>query len=283
MKMRCFASELFAEVVERGAISGLNRPTNTELLDSYLLLKAFCFKRPELAIRRQAQFRSLLARFDALTAILGAHRSPDLNERQVRELAENIDHHTKACLQCHVDAYGTVGVIPKYHWLQHIGRQLQDDGMLLSSFPIERLHRYTKQVAKQVTNTRRFEKTVLNGMLVRHGIPPRGDEKVPLRGRRQDVGQHTLYDICDMEDGTLIGAGDFVIHDGRVSQVMGFYTSNGDDQISAALQTFDAIEKHTHLLTARQNDAIVFKAIAEWDVAVACKRDGDLVTIIPPV
>ena len=61
-----------------------------------------------------------------------------------------------------LDAYGAQFLIPKHHMLQHVPAQVVlDEGQLLDCFPTERKNRDLKRFATSITNTSRFERTVL--------------------------------------------------------------------------------------------------------------------------
>ena len=68
-------------------------------------------------------------------------------------------------MRLHQEAYGTVLLKPKHHWLLDIPTQLRRDGMVLDAFVIERQHLMVKGVAEHVRNTALYEVSVCSSVL----------------------------------------------------------------------------------------------------------------------
>lgn len=61
----------------------------------------------------------------------------------------------------HVNTYGTEDVVPKHHMAMHLSAQYARDGMVLDTFPCERLHQIPKSFGNLARNTSNFEESVL--------------------------------------------------------------------------------------------------------------------------
>ena len=70
-----------------------------------------------------------------------------------------------AYLQAHCAAWGTDRLKPKHHWMMDIAAQVRRDGVVLDAFVIERTHLAVKAIAEHVKDTRRFERSVMSGMM----------------------------------------------------------------------------------------------------------------------
>ena len=81
------------------------------------------------------------------------------------EAAAQLEQATGRYLRLHQEAYGTVLLKPKHHWLLDIPAQLRRDGMVLDAFVIERQHLMVKGVAEHVKNTALYEVSVCSSVL----------------------------------------------------------------------------------------------------------------------
>ena len=81
------------------------------------------------------------------------------------EAAAQLEQATGRYLRLHQEAYGSVLLKPKHHWLLDIPAQLRRDGMVLDAFVIERQHLMVKGVAEHVRNTADYEVSVCSSVL----------------------------------------------------------------------------------------------------------------------
>ena len=71
-------------------------------------------------------------------------------------------------LQRFADVWGVEYFTPKFHWLLHYARELDQHGTLLSCFVHERKHKCIRRFAVPTLNTKSFEKTVLEEVTCQH-------------------------------------------------------------------------------------------------------------------
>jgi len=69
-------------------------------------------------------------------------------------------------MRLHIEAYGVAHVKPKHHWLLDFARQLQDVGLVLDAFIVERLHLRVKRHEHLVKELSVFERSVLAGIFL---------------------------------------------------------------------------------------------------------------------
>eukprot|EP00959_Pyramimonas_sp_CCMP1952_P435887 9127497-Pyramimonas_sp.AAC.1 len=83
-------------------------------------------------------------------------------------------------------AWGLECWLPKSHYVTHLPRQLQDQGMLVSTFMHERKHKTVKQYADPRHNTSSFEKSLLTDLTCQHlyVLRARGISAVDLKEPR---------------------------------------------------------------------------------------------------
>ena len=62
----------------------------------------------------------------------------------------------------HIEVYGTGHITPKFHWVFDLVDQLLQDPMVFDQLIVERLHLRVKDVAVNVDNLRRWERSVLS-------------------------------------------------------------------------------------------------------------------------
>ena len=94
--------------------------------------------------------------------------------RHMPELKRQIN----AFLKSHVEAYAQEFVIPKHHYMCHMTRQAEEDGVWLDCFVHERKHQVTKDCSESIKNTVDFEGSVLTTVVhatierLRHSVAP---------------------------------------------------------------------------------------------------------------
>ena len=80
-----------------------------------------------------------------------------IGDRILRELKQEVAR----SLRLHVAAYGCDWVKPKHHYMIHMPRQVEEDGVWLDCFVHERKHQVIKEAASHIKNTTSYEKSVL--------------------------------------------------------------------------------------------------------------------------
>ena len=80
-----------------------------------------------------------------------------VGDRILRELKQEVARN----LRLHVAAYGCDWVKPKHHYMIHMPRQVEEDGVWLDCFVHERKHQVIKEAASHIKNTTSYEKNVL--------------------------------------------------------------------------------------------------------------------------
>ncbi len=80
-----------------------------------------------------------------------------VGDRFPRELKQEVAR----SLRLHVAAYGCDWVKPKHHYMIHMPRQVEEDGVWLDCFVHERKHHIIKEAAAHIKNTIAYEKSVL--------------------------------------------------------------------------------------------------------------------------
>ena len=91
------------------------------------------------------------------------------------DLIDETERHISEHMQLHIAAYGSAFIKPKHHWLYDVVVKLREDlqhfltypelAMLFDALVLERSHLPAKDVAENIDNTSRFERSVLAGFL----------------------------------------------------------------------------------------------------------------------
>ena len=87
--------------------------------------------------------------------------------------------------QAHIDAYSRDFVIPKHHYMFHMTRQAEADGLWLDCFVHERKHQMIKDCSEDIKNTNAYEHSVLCSTL--HSTMER---------LRADIAPDELFEPC---------------------------------------------------------------------------------------
>ena len=150
-------------------------PEAAELLAAYPILALFAEK-----VTQDIQTASLLRVRD----ILGMCQRLKLGELPVN--AEStatftaVVHAHHAALQA---AYGPEIMVPKHHFLHHLGPQILRDGMVLDCFPVERKHRLLKAYSSHLRSGPGFERGIFaRSILASAHIAVAAREDALLRG-----------------------------------------------------------------------------------------------------
>lgn len=97
-----------------------------------------------------------ISSFEALGSVLNLYRRGKAGERVHAELTSAVRLHALRC----AEAYSSDDFKPKNHYVHHIPDHLSRDGHILDAFTGERKHSMIKQVAKDIQNTRTYEKSI---------------------------------------------------------------------------------------------------------------------------
>ena len=121
--------------------------------------------------------------------------------------------------------HGDERIIPKTHWLGHIGRLYRKYKVIHDIFVTERLNRRAKAMCSNIKNTTVFERSAVVGVLVSHMAAALSGDDIVGGG---DVG-HSCVSF-----GRRIAPGHFVRH--KVSQAVGnvrcCFRDNADDTLT---------------------------------------------------
>jgi hypothetical protein len=139
-KLKCSASEMLGVYELLRYIVAVRCPRAPELADKLLSFDAACHI------------------LDVLTA---AKRGTIAAEQASRDLRVALQNHMTLFLA----AYGAEGIRPKHHWNMDLPDQILRDQCVLDTFIIERSHLKVKRIGDCVKNLRRFERSVLSGVL----------------------------------------------------------------------------------------------------------------------
>jgi hypothetical protein len=149
-------SDIFNESRESASRSaGLFKGGASEVLAVYPLIRYFL----EVVIIPQGLLPNEVASFLACCRVLD---SMDLVKKNggAGALAE-LKREVSSCLSLHVVAYGSAYIRPKHHYMMHMTRQVEEDGIWLDCFVHERKHQVIKEAASHLKNTVIYEKSVL--------------------------------------------------------------------------------------------------------------------------
>ena len=137
------------------------RASASELLSMYTLLRLWAETeigdKKEVALERS----SFDASCSVIDVILMAKRQLLTMPFAGRLLKQRVTNF----MQRHKRAYGTAYVRPKHHWMFDVAEQFLIDPQVFDQFIIERLHLSVKLHADRCDNTRRYERSVLSGVL----------------------------------------------------------------------------------------------------------------------
>lgn len=89
-----------------------------------------------------------------MVAILQAGKAGDPDHESLKRV---VHQHFQGFMR----VYGEEQVKPKHHYTLHLASQLERDNMTLDAFALERKHQSVKRVANNISNTQRYERSVL--------------------------------------------------------------------------------------------------------------------------
>ena len=133
----------------------------SELLSVIPLLRQLLATVVDLNGAARAELLSFFALCDCIDMLITLKRmTPPCPALVTAFEAKQTEH-----LQLHRAAYNDDFIIPKHHYCMHIPAQIRRDDIVLDAFVVERKHRAAKQMASEIDNTSRFEKTMLARLL----------------------------------------------------------------------------------------------------------------------
>jgi hypothetical protein len=83
----------------------------------------------------------------------------------MRQAADLLRRGLSDWMSLHIEVYGSDDVHPKFHWMFDVCNQMEIDDHVYDQFIIERLHLTVKPHAERCLNTRRYERSVLSGVI----------------------------------------------------------------------------------------------------------------------
>jgi hypothetical protein len=184
--------------------------------------------------------------------------------------------------------YGDHILIPKHHAAaMHLGKQFDDDGMVLDTLPVERLHQVPKGFGSVIKNLAIFEKSVLVRCIAHQRVHlQQFDERTRLLGKTHDEDGLTLSKAMYLQ-GLTITMDDVVLLQTNVLAVVEVCgkTTNGDFFLTCTV---------CDRISERRGSAIVRRQPRDQDVwlhdnmvqSVKCWRwldNGDLEVLLPLV
>ena len=153
-------ASVFNEIREKASLKDQSfKAGAAEVLTILPLLRRFV----EVAVAPTGQLHKEVASFLCMCRVVDLMQAVkrDCSESNVRLLNAEVD----SAFRLHVEAYGCGLVKPKHHYMLHLTKQAESDGIYLDCFVHERKHQVIKHSAEHIKNTRVFERTVLIGSL----------------------------------------------------------------------------------------------------------------------
>lgn len=164
----------------------------SELLGLYGLLRYIVAAH----LPRVPELLPQLASFDAACSVMDCLTAAKRGVMTINDSAAALRAVLERHMTLHLAAYGDEGIRPKHHWNMDIPSQLVRDQLMLDTFVIERTHLTVKQVADDVKNTHRFERSVMAGVL-----------NITLKPTASGGWSHALLgNVREMEGGILTSA-----------------------------------------------------------------------------
>ena len=215
------------------------RANASELLGMYTLFRFWAQTevgdRPEVQAQRAA--------FDAACTVIDIIQMAKKQLIGMKAASKKLSRAVANHLRLHKAAYGLAHIKPKHHWMFDVAEQMWLDDMLHDQFIIERLHLIVRPHAERAQNTRRYEYTVLSGVLnaqlgrlkeLRSGCCLLDVTTVKIDG----------FDDAELGDnmhvmGMHISVGDLVFHRDVVGEVLGCVNELG--ALLAIVEQFELV------------------------------------------
>jgi len=222
---------------------GVLKTSASEMLVALPFLVFFC----ETVLAPRGLCTQEIASAQALADVLRSIRSAKDGRGRAADMDAAVRRHAAAFNA----AYG-VAVKPKHHYLRHLAEQFRKDGVVLDAFVGERKHILIKKCAECVTNTARFERTVLmrcvskqladtaDASFFADGLlsPQSGDHLAGSLGVASARFSKTMK-----FNGTTLGAEDAIMWDNRIHIVMG--CADLDGVLCVMARRYDFVAKVT--------------------------------------
>ena len=107
------------EMLDAKKVGGLNRPSNSELLDYILIIRAFFVSLGYDA--RNDKFKSFSALVDVVCQFAGISRLGFIKDDEtLQRLANRVKVSTERLQELHVQTYGEEFPKPQHHWQLHV-------------------------------------------------------------------------------------------------------------------------------------------------------------------
>ena len=191
----------------------------SQMLVLHSLLRHFFTQRIGRIAALEPQLKSYCAACDCVDILLLAKRRLLPMAQAATRLQGALRHH----MLCHVAAYGKEHLKPKFHYMFDVAEQLARDPFVLDCFVVERLHLRSKRAAKDIENTRAYERSVLTAVLASHtnALSGEGSAEFGLVGRAAHVPNHTRAVVARgcVSHGVSMAAGDLVFRDNALGRV----------------------------------------------------------------
>lgn len=150
-----------ASCVEKMRENNKIRSNSSEMLSLYIIIRHFIHThighRPEVEVARKS--------FDAACRVVDTMQLTKTGVLSMTDGAARLRTVYSGYLQKRNLAYGDRFFTPKGHWVWDIADQLEEQPLVVDQFPMERNHQNNKAIAQCITNTHRFERSVLAGVM----------------------------------------------------------------------------------------------------------------------
>jgi len=137
------------------------KATASEVLGMYILLRHWVETELGEPAGLEAEFASFRAACHCTDIIMLAKKQL----LPMRQAADLLRRGLSDWMSLHIEVYGSDDVHPKFHWMFDVCNQMEIDAHVYDQFIIERLHLAVKPHAERCLNTRRFERSVLSGVI----------------------------------------------------------------------------------------------------------------------
>jgi len=165
----------------------------------------------------EPQLKSFCADCDCVDILLAAKRRLLPRVQAATKLPGALRHH----MLCNVAAYGKEHLKPKFHYMWDVAEQLARDPFVLDCFVVERLHLRAKRAAKDIENTRVYERSLLACILHSHtnALLGEGSAEFGLVGRAETQSTGVVVAKGLVCHGVSVHAGDLVFRGNALGRV----------------------------------------------------------------
>ena len=217
------------------------KATASEVLGMYILLRHWVETELGEPAGLEAEFASFKAACHCMDIILLAKKQL----LPMRQAAGLLRRGLSNWMRLHIEVYGNDHVHPKFHWMFDVCNQMEIDAHVYDQFIIERLHLVVKPHAERCQNTRRFERTVLSGVINSqlHNLGRMRQDCTILDNNVVKLEGFHDAELADKMDvlGMTITVGDIVFFGDAAGRVLACATEN--DLFLAIVDEFRWIQK----------------------------------------